>query len=143
MGSEMCIRDRTSVVPDDERAKYATPEFLARVAQLDPLIWLPKMKAQSFRLEDVRQDPAVPDAAEEKMEEAAPESAEINQFGDRTALFPAVMGGKIFMWLQDKLDPSGSSVLASGKPERVHFYPSKAQAHATDNPLPMPQGSDK
>jgi hypothetical protein len=135
---------KTSIVPDDQRSTYSTPEFLARVAQLDPLIWLPKMKAQSFRMEDVRKDPAMPDASQEKMEAAAPEFAEINQFGDRTALFPMVQGGKIFTWLQGKLDPNAAPAQALAKSERVHFYPPKAQAevHTIGNPLPMSAGSN-
>jgi hypothetical protein len=133
---------KTSVVPDSERPKLQTPEFLARVAPLDPVAWLPKMKAQHFRLQDVRQDTAMPDVAEEKMEAAAPQFTEINQFGDRTALFPMVAGGKLFTWLQDKLDPGSVAVQASDKSERIHFYSAKEvkEQRIENNPLPMPSG---
>jgi hypothetical protein len=133
---------KTSVVPDSERPKYNTPEFVARVAQLDPVTWLPKIKAQSFRLEDVRQDTAVPDVSEEKMEAAAPQFAEINQFADRTALFPMAAGGKLFTWLQEKLDPGTAPVQASDKSERIHVYPAKA-TKPNDNPLPVPASTKK
>jgi acetyl esterase/lipase len=127
---------KTAVVPDADRAKFSNPEFLARVAQLDPLIWLPKMKAKSFRLQNVRMDPAVPDQAEEKLEAVAPEFTEINQFADDSALYPMAAGAKLFGWMGDKLNPSVTSFEASEKTERIHFYPSRARK-ADDSPLPM------
>ena len=129
---------KTSMVPDNERAKYSNPEFLAKVAKLDPVAWLPKIKAKSFRLQDVRHDTAVPDVAEEKMEAAAPDFAEINQYGDRVALYPEVAGGKIFLWLQQQVEASGTPTAALNKGERIHFFPAKGKDKTADTPLPMP-----
>ena len=39
-------------VPEDERAEYIKPEFLKKVAILEPVDWLPKIQAKKFRLQD-------------------------------------------------------------------------------------------
>ena len=39
-------------VPEEERSNYTQPEFLKKVAALEPLEWLPKVQATSFRLQD-------------------------------------------------------------------------------------------
>jgi hypothetical protein len=119
---------KSKFVPEDQRAKYVTPEFLARVAPLDPLQWLPKVKARSVRIQNVRQDGGVPDVVEEKIEAAAPEIAEINQFGDSRALVPAAAGGKLLEWIKGQLQPAANGTKTEAKSERIHFYPAKGEA---------------
>jgi cephalosporin-C deacetylase-like acetyl esterase len=119
---------KSKFVPDDQRAKYVTPEFLARVAALDPLQWLPKVAARSVRIQNVRQDGGVPDVVEEKIEAAAPQVAEINQFGDSRALVPAAAGGRLLDWIKAQLKPDVNGTKAAAKTERIHFYPAKAEA---------------
>jgi len=119
---------KSKFVPADERAKYATPEFLARVATLEPIQWLPKVKARSIRIQNVRQDGGVPDVVEERIEAAAPDIAEINQFGDGRALVPAAAGGRLLDWIKTQLQPDAKQGVAAAKSERVHFYPAKGEA---------------
>jgi len=38
-------------VPEEERADYVKPEFLGKVAALEPLVSLPKIQAKRFRLD--------------------------------------------------------------------------------------------
>jgi hypothetical protein len=130
---------KSNIVPEDERAKYLTPEFLARAQALDPIQWLPKIKAQSLRIQNVRQEPQIPDEAEEKMEAAAPEMAEINKFGDSAALFPKVTGGRLLDWMKGHVALDSASQTAPAKSERVHNYPAKAK---TGSPLPLPSTSE-
>jgi cephalosporin-C deacetylase-like acetyl esterase len=118
---------KSKFIPDDQRAKYTTAEFSARVAALDPVQWLPKVKAKNIRLQNVRQDGGVPDTVEEHLEAAAPDIAEINQFGDGRALVPAAAGGKLLEWMKTRLQPDAKPAVALAREERVHFYPAKAQ----------------
>ena len=118
---------KSKLIEEDERAKYVAPEFLARVAPLDPLQWLPKVRARSVRIQNVRADGGVPDTIEEKIEGAAPDIAEINQFGDSRALVPAAAGGRLLDWIKAQLQPDAKATLAAAKSERIHFYPAKAE----------------
>jgi cephalosporin-C deacetylase-like acetyl esterase len=116
---------KSKFVPDDQRAKYVAPDFLARVAALDPLQWLPKVKARSIRIQNVRQDGGVPDSVEEKLEAAAPDITEIDQFGDSRALVPAAAGGRLLDWMKEQLKPDAKATVAAAKSERIHFYAAK------------------
>lgn len=112
---------KSKVVPEPERAAYLKPEFLARVAPLDPVQWLPKAKAERIRIQDVRTDPANPSPAQEQLEAAAPDRARIEQFGNNRALYPNAAGGHIFDWMKDQLRSDGKAV-ADNSP-RIHYYP--------------------
>ena len=39
------------LVPQEERAEYLKPEFLKKIAGLDPVDWMPKLQAKKFRLD--------------------------------------------------------------------------------------------
>jgi hypothetical protein len=117
---------KSTIVPDDERAKYLTPEFLARVAPLDPALLLAKVKAKSVRIQNVRKESKVPDASQERVEAVAPDIAEINQYGDGGALYPMAAGGKLFDWMKERLKPDAKLQVAADKSERIHFYPGRA-----------------
>jgi len=121
--------EKSTAVPQDDRPKVTTPEFLQSVAGLDPLQWFPKVKAQSVRLEDIRKDGHMPDAGEEAMEAAAPAIAEIDQFGDTEAMAPVAAGGALLNWTKDQLKPDAKPQVALAKSERVHYFPPKADPH--------------
>lgn len=116
---------KSAFIPSEDRLLINTPEFLAQVAPIDPLTWLPKVKARSIRLQDVRHTGQMPDAAQEKMEKAAPEIAEINQFGDSAALVPMAANGRLLTWIKSSLLPPVSPVAEADKSQRIHFYPAK------------------
>ncbi len=124
----------STFIPAEIRSKITSPEFLSKVAPLDPLQWLPKIKAQSIRMQNVRSDGHMPDAAEEHLEAVAPDFAEIDQFGDRAALVPATANGRLLGWIKTQLQPDAKPHVAMEKSQRIHFYPAKAPVA----PLPMP-----
>src|SRR5215510_12883766 len=95
---------------------------------LDPLESFPKIKAQNLRIQNVRRDGHMPDAAQEKLEAAAPETAEINQYGDAAALVPAAANGRLLDWIKGRLKPEGNQQLAAEKGQRIHIYPAKMPA---------------
>jgi hypothetical protein len=122
---------QTRLIAPENRAKFSSPEFLAKVAPLEPLKWLPKVKAKSLRLQDVRKSGPMPTELQEKLEAAAPETAIINQYGDPEAFVPQAAGGALFDWLRVQLQPDAKPQVALDKSERIHFYPAKEV-----NPLP-------
>jgi dienelactone hydrolase len=58
------------IIPPDERANYEKPEFLKKVATLDPVDWIPKVQAKKFRMQDASFDAATPPKAKEKLRAA-------------------------------------------------------------------------
>ena len=57
------------VVPADERAQYVRPEFLEKVAPLDPLTWLPKVQAKKVRMEESMFTKSTPAPVKDKLRE--------------------------------------------------------------------------
>jgi hypothetical protein len=115
---------KSSLVHDDERANFLKPEFLASVAGLDPVQWLPKLKSKHIRIQDNADDPTDPQAVQKAIETAAPENAEINQFGDGAALVRAMGGGSLFDWIKDQVKP-GAEMKIVAADQRVHAYPAQ------------------
>lgn len=113
----------TKVLRDDERANYAKPEFLNKVAPLEPVSWLPKVKATALRIQDVRSNKGMPDDAQLDLEAAAPDFAIINQFGNGQAFLQADSPGNLFQWMKSQLKTGEPTQVASAKIERIHFYP--------------------
>jgi hypothetical protein len=127
---------KSSLVPENERAAYLTPEFLARVAPLDPVLWLPKVRAGAIELQDVRKNPRNPDLCQERIEAAAPATAVVDQFGDARAFYPESSGGKVFDWLKEQLQPSTSAVHVASDSPRVRYFPPLAQPAMPALPAP-------
>ncbi|HXX21326.1 MAG TPA: hypothetical protein VEJ46_18155 [Candidatus Acidoferrum sp.] len=127
---------KSGVIKNDERPPFLKPEFQASVASLDPLMWLPKVKARSVRIDDVRPDPRVPETVQKKIEAAAPDRAEIDVYGDGPAFLRSMAAdGQTFGWLKDQLKPDAKPASVTDKSERVHYYP---PAGPPPNPLMSP-----
>ncbi|MBZ5501192.1 MAG: alpha/beta hydrolase [Acidobacteriia bacterium] len=118
----------STFIPSEDRLKINTPDSLAKIAPLDPIQWLPKVKARSLRIQDVRKDGHMPDAAQEHLEAAAPDTAEINQYGDSAALFPAAANGRLLEWIKAQLQPGAKPPAAIEKSQRIHYFPPKMPA---------------
>jgi hypothetical protein len=69
-------------VPENERADYVKPEFLKKVATLEPLEWLPKIQAKKFRLDQEQFDTVTPKVIQEKLRAAAPAGASVMLYKD-------------------------------------------------------------
>ncbi|HXA00151.1 MAG TPA: alpha/beta hydrolase [Candidatus Dormibacteraeota bacterium] len=113
----------TKILRDDERATFAKPEFLAKVAPLEPVSWLPKSKAKALRIQDVRGNKSMPDKAQENLEAAAPDFAVVNQYGNGRAFLANTQPARLFEWMKDELKPDAKLHAATDKASRVHFYP--------------------
>lgn len=122
---------QTRYVPMDQRAKFSSPDFLAKIARLEPLTWLPKVQAKSVRIQDVRESGPMPEESQQRVEAAAPERAVINEYGDPAALVPHASGGGLFVWLHQQLRTDADTQASMEKSERVHVFPALG-----GNPLP-------
>jgi hypothetical protein len=58
---------QSPMVPEEERPQYLKPEFLKKVADLDPVIWLPKIQANTFRLQEALFEVKTPQIAKKKL----------------------------------------------------------------------------
>jgi pimeloyl-ACP methyl ester carboxylesterase len=112
---------KSKMIPDDERASYLTPEFLAKVAPLDPIVWLPKLTSVRIRIQNIRGISGLPDECQKKIEAAAPSEAVVDQFESGRAFVPVSMGGKVFDWIKEQLKPVPAPAIAANSPG-VHYY---------------------
>jgi len=99
---------RSSAIPEAERQAYLKPEFLDKVKPLEPVTWLPKVKASALRLQFVTGSPSVPELAMQHMEAAAAyDSATLHhtvtRYKDAQDLIQQTDQGKLFDWIKESL----------------------------------------
>jgi len=95
----------SSIIPENERPNYVKPEFLKKVTGLDPIDWLPKLKLQHIRVQQVLDDEETPKAARDRIASAAPATATVVKYEGTMQLFGAASGGRIFEWIKDSFRP--------------------------------------
>jgi hypothetical protein len=100
---------QSPVVPENQRAAYLRPEFLEKVAMLDPVKILPKLTTPSIRLQQVVDDPNVPPAAKERIAAALPHGAQVLQSENWTTYRKAWQEKKLWSWIKDQLEPAPAS----------------------------------
>jgi hypothetical protein len=86
------------VVPDQERARYLTPEFLHKVSMLEPVACLPKLQDRSVRVQQIMDDPDTPSTARDKIAAAVP-SDRLARFKDTAAHREAWRATGISGWI--------------------------------------------
>jgi len=89
-------------IPEKERPAFLTPEFLRKVALLDPMKWLPELKTKSVRLQFV--DTLTP-ASSRQLEAAAPRQAKVIDYPDPQSFLGAASHDKNFAWIKQQLQP--------------------------------------
>lgn len=90
-------------VPEDERPDYVKPEYLQKVAALEPVEWLPKIQAKKFRLQDAIFETTTPKASKEKLRAAAPPATTIVVYKDLQEYRAAINGNKQMDWMHREL----------------------------------------
>jgi dienelactone hydrolase len=93
------------VLADPDHAEYVKPEFLKKVAPLDPVKWLPELKTP-IRIQLVRENDATPMECKESIRTAAPKQAEILRFEALSDLGHREGQGRLFQWIKDRLESS-------------------------------------
>jgi hypothetical protein len=106
-------------VPADERAEYVKPEFLKKVAGLDPVDWLPKIQAKKFRLDNELFETNTPQTAKERLRAAVPAGTSVVLYKNFQEFKPAFEDGKNLEWIQHELqllpEAEASTNSASGQ----------------------------
>jgi len=91
------------IVPEDERAQYLQPDFLKKIASLDPVDWLPKIQAKKFRLDGELFDNNTPKDAQEKLRRAVPAGSSVSLYKNMDEFKAAFEDGKNLEWIQREL----------------------------------------
>jgi len=97
---------KSSVLQDDpKRADYLKPQFLEKVAPLDPVKWLPTLKSQRIRLQQPLNADDVPLACMNRIKAALPrtKTAELVRFKTTAELFNKEGGGYLFQWIKTQV----------------------------------------
>lgn len=105
-------------VPEDERAHFVTPQYLKKVAPLDPVDWLPKVQAKKFRLQDATFDGETPDSIHAKLRAAAPAGGTIVTYKTKRDYGVAIFDNKQLDWIHQELrgsDLTGETGVAAGR----------------------------
>jgi pimeloyl-ACP methyl ester carboxylesterase len=109
---------KSPIVKDDPNHKdfAADPQFLKKVAPLDPVKWLPTLTSTHVRIQQVMDNLATPDACKDAIKKAAPKQAEVVRFDHVNQLATALSGGRLFDWVKDTLKslPAPAAAVASG-----------------------------
>ncbi len=112
---------KSNLIPENERANYLKPEFLKQVAPLDPVLWLPHVKAQHIRVQDIADDTVTPKASQERIEAAAPTTAKVQRYESTRQFFAASSAGRLFQWLKEQIrrEPDDThAYAASSEPDK-------------------------
>jgi hypothetical protein len=96
---------KSALIPPKERPYYVKPEFLAKVAPLDPVKWLPELKTQKVRLQEVKAVAVTPVEVKEKIDAAAPANVQIFRFDTVKQFSDSVAGGTGFDWIKKQMQP--------------------------------------
>jgi cephalosporin-C deacetylase-like acetyl esterase len=91
------------LVPEEERQEYLKPQFLKKVAAMDPVDVLPKIQAKKVRLDDEVFDTATPRAIMDKLRSVAPAGATVRLYKDMSEFKAAFQDGKNLEWIKQEL----------------------------------------
>jgi hypothetical protein len=95
---------QSALVPENERPPFLRPEFLEKVAPLEPVRILPKLNTQFVRLQQVGEDAITPAAARERIAAALPSGAELLQSENWAAYRKTWEEKKLWNWIKEQLD---------------------------------------
>ena len=93
---------RSSVVPDDERARYTTPDFLKKLDNLEPASELRNLNIP-IRLQYINEGSTLPELSKDQMKAAAPPQTKIIPSDQALAEYRATSGAKFLDWLKYQL----------------------------------------
>jgi hypothetical protein len=97
--------EKSEFVPKDESPNYVKPEFLAKVATLETLDWMPKVQAKKFRLQQRITEHETPWPSKEKLKTAIPVGATYTYYKTAGEFIEAVGedGSKSLDWIKAQL----------------------------------------
>ncbi|MGA8491717.1 MAG: CocE/NonD family hydrolase [Terriglobales bacterium] len=97
---------KSSIIPEVERPNYVKPEFLKKVAPLDPVKWLPQLTSQHVRLQQVVDDSVTPKVVQRRIRAAAPGTVQKVTFRTTRQFTDAQAGDRLLLWVKGKVQPA-------------------------------------
>jgi len=119
---------KSTLIPENERPGFLKPEFLSLIAPLDPVKWLPELKTQKVRLQEVKSVTVTPSESRQKIEAAAPANVAIVRYDDTKAFKGMVATGTVFDWMKRQMQGG-----------TTQNYRASGQAQAKDSSEPERQ----
>lgn len=101
--------ESSPIVPEEERPEYVKPEFLKKVAGMDPVDWLAKIQAKKFRLDQQLFDTVTPKAVRDSLRRGVPPGSAVFNYKDREEFKSAFEGGKNLEWIKQQLEPASGT----------------------------------
>jgi hypothetical protein len=102
-------------VPEDEQANFVKPEFLQKVAVLDPVEWLPKVQAKKLRLQQNLFETDTPKTSKEKLRAAVPAGTPIVLYKTVAEFNAAFPNSTDLEWIEHELRSLPEPSSAPGK----------------------------
>jgi len=100
-------------IPEGERAAYLKPEFLQKIASLDPVTYLPHLTVTALRVQQLMDDPVTPSIAKNKIAAAAPRENEVTRYQDMGAYRKYRSANELSAWMREQIHP----ILLSSNPQ--------------------------
>ncbi|MFZ0772525.1 MAG: alpha/beta hydrolase family protein [Candidatus Sulfotelmatobacter sp.] len=101
---------------DDNPDQFMKPEFLKKVAPLDPVKWLPELNVP-VRVQQVKTNLSVPMQSKEKIAAAVPKQAELMRFETVDELSRREGKGGLFLWIKGQVQAAGTPATGSDAPK--------------------------
>jgi hypothetical protein len=96
---------QSSFIDDQQRPQFTDPAFLARVAYLDPVVWLPKLQNKTLRLQETLFDLNTPNIAKEHLTAVLGRNSDIIRYSSiEDYKERAATNGNILAWLGHQID---------------------------------------
>jgi hypothetical protein len=90
-------------IHEELREPLVKPDFLKKVAPLEPTDWLPKVQAAKFRFQQTAFEPSTPTAAKDKLRAAVPHSATVVVYKTQAEYNAAIVGPKQLDWIHQAM----------------------------------------
>jgi cephalosporin-C deacetylase-like acetyl esterase len=101
-------------VPDLERPKYTTEEFLKSVAPLDPVACLPNLRTWSVRLQQTLSDPVTPKTAQERIADSLPDPSRLVKYANAEEHLKAYQVDGLTGWIKQQLRARNQATTEKG-----------------------------
>jgi hypothetical protein len=90
-------------VPEEERSRYITPEFLKSVVTLDPVADLPSLGTRAIRLQQILSEPFTPNRAKERIAASVPGTTQLVKYVNAQELMVAWQSNGLSGWIKQQL----------------------------------------
>jgi hypothetical protein len=95
--------NKSTLIPEKERPILTKPEFLEKVASLDPMLWLPKLDSRKFRLQDSGFVKSTPQASRERLRSILPSTATSASYKTQEDFQAIATDGKLLEWIKEQI----------------------------------------